>query len=193
MPALIERPAKPSTGRSACPATANAAGDGPAVRPEAFSSCTRYDSIRAGPVVSVAGSLSTASEAPAVTPTRVTALQGFVPMAFALVPVSRQISAVTSPLTGSLSVLWVGVVQCSRTSSPTRVAVSVVPDTICGRFSVGGSGGPGLAHPASAITAANTALPYKTKPARRTQCGLFRAICIQTEAIAFPALRSAEI
>jgi hypothetical protein len=65
-----------------------------------------------------------------------------------VVTVSLQITAVIGPLIEGLSVVSVGVVQCSLTSSPTRDAVSPVEIT-AGRFRVGGNGGPGLAHPVS--------------------------------------------
>ena len=59
--------------------------------------------------------------------------------------VMRQISAVIAPLTAMWSVVLVGVVQCSRTTSPMRSAVRSF--TGSGRSSEGGRGGPGLAQP----------------------------------------------
>jgi hypothetical protein len=106
--------------------------------------------------VSDPGNGSGASEAPGVTGKRPTTVQ-VAGAVFSLVRIgavtgSRQITAVIAPLMRSLSVVRSGVVQCSLTSSPTRVAVSP-EETSAGRLRVGGSGGPGLAHPARRVRA----------------------------------------
>ncbi len=102
---------------------------------------------------------------------------------------SRQISASIGPAISSLSVVRDGVVQCSLTSSPTRLAVN--PETTSGSFSDGGSGGPGLAHPLSraSASAAPSATASKLHLAHTTGRSvsdrLSSQIIIQPEAIAF--------
>ena len=87
----------------------------------------------------------------------------------------RQMTAVMGPAMSSLSVVRVGVVQCSVTASPTRVAVSAVAATTSGSLSDGDSGGPGLAHPARPAHRASRAAPDRLRS----------KTIIQTEAIAF--------
>jgi hypothetical protein len=93
------------------------------------------------------------------------------------------------PVIRSLSVVRDGVVQRSVTASPTLVAVS--PVTISGSFSEGGSGGPGLAHPAkrTAMTAAPAAVTAVIRTVNATgqpaSGRLLSKIGIQPEAIAF--------
>jgi hypothetical protein len=98
-------------------------------------------------------------------------------------------TAVMGPAMSSLSVVSVGVVQCSVTASPTRVAVSAVEATTWGSLSDGGSGGPGLAHPARPAKMASRAssIPVRAgRPCSRAAAGrMWCQICIQTEAIAF--------
>ena len=163
-PAFVALPRSSSTACGAGPDAAKTTADGPAVRPAALRSCTLYASIRAGADVNSAANGSTAPEAPGFTCTRCTTGEHGVDTAFFLslgaefcpalidadgteAGVSRHISATIGPAIGILSVVREGVVHCSLTSSPTRLAVS--PVTISGSFSDGGCGGPGLAHPLS--------------------------------------------
>ena len=65
-------------------------------------------------------------------------------------PASRQISASTSPLISSRSVVFSGVVQRTVTVGPARSTLRLLAAGSSGRFNVGGSGGPGLAQPVNA-------------------------------------------
>jgi hypothetical protein len=160
------------------------------VCPFAFLSCTQYASSPAGVAVSPAGSWSLASEAPGFTSTFFTGTQGVVSRSGFLAVggvliASRHTSAVIGSLIGILSVVSEGVVHRRVTPSPARTAVRSA--TTCGNFNVGGSGGPGLAHPPSRAPAAN-ARPTANllRPPNPRATALFLSqIRIQPEAIAF--------
>ena len=104
--------------------------------------------------MSEAGSGSEASDAPGVTGMRLTSVhEGGAADGMGAATSWRQMTAVMAPLMGSLSVVRGSVVQWSWTSSPTRVAAVKPAAMTAGRLSVGGSGGPGLAHPARRMMA----------------------------------------